>query len=75
MQVPDGTDWVEYMLNVPQDADKRELGVMNHISLGVVSVEEADEELKGGGKFDRRSKDWTRRKVAIKFIRSGFNAR
>ena len=26
MQVPDGTDWVEYMLNVPENADKRYAG-------------------------------------------------
>jgi len=38
MQVPDGTDWVEYMLNIPLDADKRELGVMNHIALGVHDI-------------------------------------
>ncbi len=35
MQVPDGTDWLEYMLNVPPDADHKRLGVMNHIALGV----------------------------------------
>jgi len=38
MQVPDGTDWIEYMLNIPANADKQTLGVMNHISLGVPSV-------------------------------------
>jgi catechol 2,3-dioxygenase-like lactoylglutathione lyase family enzyme len=38
LQVPDGTDWIEYMLNIPADADKRTLGVMNHISLGVPNV-------------------------------------
>ncbi len=32
MQVPDGTDWIEYMLNVPENVDKQTLGVMNHIS-------------------------------------------
>ena len=35
MQVPDGTDWVEYMLNVKPNADQHTMGVMNHISLGV----------------------------------------
>jgi catechol 2,3-dioxygenase-like lactoylglutathione lyase family enzyme len=49
MQVPDGTDWVEYMLNVPDNADKRTLGVMNHISLGVVSVKAAQEQLEKAG--------------------------
>jgi catechol 2,3-dioxygenase-like lactoylglutathione lyase family enzyme len=49
MQVPDGTDWVEYMLNVPDNADKHTLGVMNHISLGVVSVKAAKEQLEKAG--------------------------
>jgi catechol 2,3-dioxygenase-like lactoylglutathione lyase family enzyme len=49
MQVPDGTDWVEYMLNVPENADKRTLGVMNHISLGVESVRAAKEQLEKAG--------------------------
>jgi catechol 2,3-dioxygenase-like lactoylglutathione lyase family enzyme len=38
MQVPDGTDWVEYMLNIPPTADKHTRGVMNHISLGVRDI-------------------------------------
>ena len=38
MQVPDGTDWVEYMLNIPSNADKHTLGVMNHISFGVPDI-------------------------------------
>jgi catechol 2,3-dioxygenase-like lactoylglutathione lyase family enzyme len=38
MQVPEGTDWVEYMLNIAPDADKHTLGVMNHISLGVPDI-------------------------------------
>jgi catechol 2,3-dioxygenase-like lactoylglutathione lyase family enzyme len=37
MQVPDGTDWLEYMLNV-HDPDPRTLGVMHHLALGVPSV-------------------------------------
>ncbi len=49
MQVPDGTDWVEYMLNVPENADKHTLGVMNHISLGVVSVKAAEKQLEKAG--------------------------
>lgn len=49
MQVPDGTDWIEYMLNIPEDADKRTLGVMNHIALGVPDVRAAAEELKKSG--------------------------
>jgi catechol 2,3-dioxygenase-like lactoylglutathione lyase family enzyme len=41
MQVPDGTDWLEYMLNVADTADQKELGVMNHIALGVPDIESA----------------------------------
>ena len=37
MRVPDGTDWVEYMLNVQNPTPKR-LGVMHHMALGVDSV-------------------------------------
>lgn len=37
MRVPDGTDWLEYMLNV-KNPDPRELGVMHHFALGVPSV-------------------------------------
>jgi catechol 2,3-dioxygenase-like lactoylglutathione lyase family enzyme len=49
MQVPDGTDWIEYMLNVPENADKHTLGVMNHIALGVPDVRAAAEELDAHG--------------------------
>ena len=54
MQVPDGTDWIEYMLNIPANADKHTLGVMNHISLGVPNVKEAGEELdqRGYGRYE-----------------------
>ncbi len=39
MRVPDGTDWLEYMLNV-QNPMPRTLGVMHHLALGVESVAE-----------------------------------
>jgi lactoylglutathione lyase len=39
MRVPDGTDWFEYMLNV-KTPSQRTLGVMNHMALGVPSVDE-----------------------------------
>ena len=41
MQVPDGTDWLEYMLNHPQHPELRLTGVMNHISLGVSDMKKA----------------------------------
>ena len=37
MRVPEGTDWLEYMLNV-KNPDVRLLGVMHHMALGVPSV-------------------------------------
>ena len=52
MQVPDGTDWIEYMLNVPADADKHTLGVMNHIALGVTDIQATKSQLlKNGAKL------------------------
>jgi catechol 2,3-dioxygenase-like lactoylglutathione lyase family enzyme len=46
-QVPNGRDWLEYMMvgpgsTVPADrVDARELGVLNHVSLGVPNMEAA----------------------------------
>ena len=37
-QVPDGTDWLEYMLNNGPNPTLQHVGVMNHFSLGVVSM-------------------------------------
>jgi catechol 2,3-dioxygenase-like lactoylglutathione lyase family enzyme len=42
-QCPDGHDWLEYMMTrgtsgIPADMTQRELGVMDHFSIGVVSV-------------------------------------
>jgi len=42
MRVPDGTDWLEYMLNV-HNPDPKQLGVMHHFALGVLSVKAGDE--------------------------------
>jgi lactoylglutathione lyase len=39
MRVPDGTDWFEYMLNA-KNPSQRTLGVLNHMALGVPSVQE-----------------------------------
>lgn len=38
MRVPEGTNWLEYMLNV-HNPSPRTLGVMHHLALGVPSVE------------------------------------
>jgi hypothetical protein len=41
MRVPDGDDWLEYMLNVTNPSPKSR-GVNNHIALGVKSIQAAD---------------------------------
>jgi catechol 2,3-dioxygenase-like lactoylglutathione lyase family enzyme len=49
LQVPEGTDWVEYMLNQPEHMDLRLSGVMNHISLGVADMTKAQAILESHG--------------------------
>jgi catechol 2,3-dioxygenase-like lactoylglutathione lyase family enzyme len=49
LQVPDGTDWIEYMLNQPAHADLQLTGVMNHISLGVPEMKKAQATLESHG--------------------------
>lgn len=46
LQVPDGHDWIEYMMagegsDSPNEVDARQLGVMNHFSIGVSNMEQA----------------------------------
>lgn len=41
IQVPDGTDWLEYMLNVSPTPTLRQAGVMDHFSLGVAHMADA----------------------------------
>ena len=38
IQVPDGTDWLEYMLNGPPNPPLQQVGVMDHFSLGVAHM-------------------------------------
>jgi catechol 2,3-dioxygenase-like lactoylglutathione lyase family enzyme len=40
-QVPDGTDWVEYMLNASPTPTLKQAGVDDHISLGVAHMADA----------------------------------
>jgi catechol 2,3-dioxygenase-like lactoylglutathione lyase family enzyme len=49
MQVPEGTDWLEYMLNQPDHLDLEQTGVMNHISLGVADMSKAQVLMKSHG--------------------------
>ena len=54
IQVPDGEEWIEYMLNISPRADKQERGVQNHFSLGVKNANNAASHLRvnGAAKFD-----------------------
>jgi catechol 2,3-dioxygenase-like lactoylglutathione lyase family enzyme len=49
MQVPDGTDWLEYMLNIGPDATAELRGVMNHIALGVKDIQAVNAALRSTG--------------------------
>lgn len=49
LQVPDGTDWLEYMLSGPPTPTQRSLGVLNHFSLGVVDINNAAQKLEEHG--------------------------
>jgi len=48
-KVPDGTDWLEYMLHHPEHPDMRLMGVLNHISLGVTDMKKAQSILESHG--------------------------
>ena len=49
MQVPDGTDWLEFMVNVSPDADQRVRGIMNHIAIGVMDIQATKAQLLKNG--------------------------
>ena len=49
MQVPNGTDWIEYMLGLPTNPSPAQLGTANHFAPGVVSVAELQEKLEAHG--------------------------
>jgi len=58
-QVPDGHDWLEYMLTsgpsgtgIPANMTQRTLGVLDHFSLGQKSVDDAFKTLKDGGRLE-----------------------
>jgi catechol 2,3-dioxygenase-like lactoylglutathione lyase family enzyme len=48
-QVPDGSDWVEYMLNIPPVPSLKQAGVMEHFSLGVPHMDDVIAQLKKNG--------------------------
>ena len=49
IQVPDGQDWIEYMLNVDPKAGRDERGVMNHLAVAVKAMKPAVERLRAHG--------------------------
>ena len=60
MQVPNGTDWIEYMLTLPANPSAGQLGTANHFSPGVVSVTELQKKLEERGwKFATGKDPWT----------------
>ena len=64
MRVPDGSDWFEYMLNV-KNPNARTIGVMNHMALGVPSVQAGLQDRDGSRlESGRGAKDWARRQMA-----------
>jgi catechol 2,3-dioxygenase-like lactoylglutathione lyase family enzyme len=49
MQVPNGTDWIEYMLYLPEHPSPEQLGSADHLAPGVVSVAELQQRLEARG--------------------------
>jgi catechol 2,3-dioxygenase-like lactoylglutathione lyase family enzyme len=66
-QTPDSHDWVEYMLEethdgaattgIPAGMSQKTLGVLDHLSVGVVSVPESYKVLKAGNRLEGRHDD------------------
>ncbi|MEK6398297.1 MAG: VOC family protein [Terriglobus sp.] len=52
LQVPDGTDWIEYMLHIPPDASLKSVGVQDHFSLGTETMDTVLAKLKVNGCTD-----------------------
>ncbi len=52
LQVPEGTDWIEYMLQGGAHPDQRELGVLDHTSLGTEHMPEVTAQLIANGMAD-----------------------
>lgn len=49
MQVPNGTDWIEYMMMPNQPADKSGFGMSDHFSLGVEHMQTVLHDLQANG--------------------------
>ena len=53
MQVPDGTDWIEYMMTSGQPRDQRAFGMSDHFSLGVEHMQTVLHDLQANGCEDK----------------------
>ena len=79
-QCPDGHDWMEYMMTrgtsgFPADMTQRELGVMDHFSIGENSVPDAFKMLTAGNRLagsrhDEAPENRPRRQVPVQHVRS-----
>lgn len=49
VQVPEGTDWVEYMLGAGEHPDQRQMGVLDHTSLAAVHITDVTKQLIANG--------------------------
>ncbi len=52
LQVPEGTDWVEYMLGGGAEPSSKQMGGMNHVSLGEKDIDDATKQLMANGWTD-----------------------
>ena len=50
-QTPDSRDWLEYMLNASPSISQHDLGVLNHFSIGVSSVDASFKLLQNGNRL------------------------
>jgi hypothetical protein len=64
MKVPDGTDWLEYMVvgtpggtGIPADMSQANLGVLDHFALGVKDMRQAYTTLWNGKRLDTQKAD------------------
>lgn len=51
-QVPDGTDWLEYMLHIPANPTLKQAGVQDHFSLGTERMQSVLAQLQANGCTD-----------------------
>ena len=54
LQVPDGTDWIEYMMMPNQQPNKHDFGMSDHFSLGVDRMQTVLHDLQANGCQDKQ---------------------